>query len=170
MKLSFRNFLHFSYFLFLFTVTYPALFAGTDASEVQIENVVGKAPELDAWQNLKLGGVPVLTSRISHDTFITLLNTGQVAMGVENGHYFAGCCADTIRIFDRDGSRQDIDINALIKPIFVDVAEIDTNLGTPYAYANHVRDLNICLKFIFHSYLTFSSMHENADVRYDDDR
>ena len=90
-------------------VAYPSNFTATRASEISITAVNGDPEELGAWApSFQLGGQPELTGRVRGNKMYASLNTGTApTQGVPGG-----CCADTLRIWDRESGRSsDIDIN-----------------------------------------------------------
>lgn len=121
-------------------VSYPSNYTATDASEVTFSDVTSAPDELGAWYDLDLGGTPELTARVYGENFYVQLNTGVAPSG---GDYPGGCCADTVRRFGRNdgGDYTDVDVFDILQTIFDGVANIDSNTGKNYAYANHAFDI-----------------------------
>ena len=92
----------------------------------------------------------MLSARVQGNIFYTTLNTGSVPSDpahmvgnasrpvVGGGDVPGGCCADTLRMFDRDsGDYTDIDIDGILMGLFGDWAT------DSFAYTNHMFDLTM---------------------------
>ena len=116
-------------------VEYPDNFTATSAGEVSVTTVTTDPDELGAWApTLSLDGAPTLTGRVRGDKFYASLNTGVAPSGQSVP---GGCCADTVRVFDRTtGESSDIDINGILMGLLGDYAT------DSFAYTNHMIDLS----------------------------
>lgn len=128
----------------MYTVTFPANYAATSASEVTMEDITEPIDQLGAWQNLNVEGIPVLTVKSLDENFYALLNTYVAPLGPNTDSYYAGgCCADSFRRWNKNdnGSYSSFDVMNTVFDLFENSTDKDKNTGTPYAYANHVFDM-----------------------------
>ena len=131
-------------------VSYPEDFTATKASEVTFSDPEPGA--LGAWQDLALGGTPILSCRVhragdgtrANDTLVSMVNTQRAPTEDPSGGTIpGGCCADTLRTWAPSGATTDFDLLTTVQNIFEGVALPDTLVGGDrlFAYANHALDL-----------------------------
>jgi hypothetical protein len=88
------------------------------AGDVAMTDLEEPVAALGAWQDLDLGFPPKLTCKILKDQLVCQINTGRVPTGSQGALYPGGCCADTLRVFDRnddDGGMNDYCSNSTSK-------------------------------------------------------
>lgn len=98
------------------------------ASDVKVTTVTKAPSELGSWFGLKMGSDvsgAMLTAKIHGTNMYTYVNKGSAPNS-------AGCCADTMRIYDQKGATSDVDLEAAMKEAFP---------GTTFAHATHTFDL-----------------------------
>lgn len=99
----------------------------SSANDVTLSTVKNGVPELGAWFGLDTGGL-ALTAKIVGDTMYALYNKNASGAG-EGG----GCCADTLRIYKRDGAGKFDSIR--LDPV------VQTALNTTDAHVSHTFDV-----------------------------
>jgi hypothetical protein len=100
------------------------------ANDVVVTPVTEAASDLGAWYGLEMGtdvSGAMLTAKIHESSMYTFVKKGVAPVG-------AGCCADTMRIYDKAGTVSDIDLESAMAVAFS---------GTTFAHATHTFDLGI---------------------------
>lgn len=80
-----------------------------------------------------MGGMPLLTIKLSRDFpnnyLYSQLNTGVAPLGPTDD-YPGGCCVDSFRAFNIDGSDYtEFDIMNIVFDIYANVSDTDSNTG-----------------------------------------
>lgn len=99
----------------------------SNANDVKLEKLTEGVPEIGAWFDLEPEVGLALSGRIVGDTFYALHDIHGISTG-------GGCCADTLRMYPKDGSAyKDIYLDPIVQEVTI----------SQDAHVSHVVDVSV---------------------------